>query len=490
LSSRLRSYAAIGAATLVPLAVYAASLRGDVSFWDTGDLQTVPYILGIPYPTGFPGYVLIGWVWSHVLAVGSVAWRMNLLAAVATAVAAGALTASLLVLGVVELVAVAAALAFAFATVVWERATYVDAHRIAFAAAVIALAFALRWLRDGRWSDARWAGLAAAAALAIDDAAILMLPALAVVVLGRRPPVREAARLLATCAVVVAAVYAYLPIRSAVVSAARTDPTLALGLAPGRPFWDDHHAASIDGFVRLVAGTEFAPHAAAAQMVSARAILRIAQDVGPPMRRDFGDIGVGLALIGAFVCSRREPRVLAGLVTFGVVPLLFVVSYGAEADAARYYAPAYLAFAACAAYGASALATALRPPLLPAFAGAGVLAVAALLVADVTGNAPLFAQRTVPDASPFVDRVVTTTPANAIVVASWVYAPPLAYRAYVEHGFGDRIVVTAWPQEVAGHIDAWMLRRPVIVVGPVTGTLAARTELLDDGDPALRRVVR
>jgi len=71
LSPRLRSCAAIGAATLVPLAVYVASLRGDVSYWDTGDLQTVPYILGIPYPTGFPGYVLIGWLWSHAFAVGS-----------------------------------------------------------------------------------------------------------------------------------------------------------------------------------------------------------------------------------------------------------------------------------------------------------------------------------------------------------------------------------------------------------------------------------
>ena len=490
MSPRLRSYAAIGAATLVPLAVYVASLRGDVSFWDTGDLQTVPYILGIPYPTGFPGYVLIGWVWSHALAVGSVAWRMNLLAAVATAVAAGALTASLLVLGVVEAIAAAGALAFAFATVVWERATYVDAHRIALAAAVVALAFALRWLRDGRWGDARGAGLAAALALAIDDAAILMVPALAIVAFGRRPPLRDAATLLATCAVVVAAAYAYLPIRSAIVSAAGTDPTLALGIAPGRPFWDDHHPVSPEGFVRLVAGTEFAPHAAAAQMVSARSLVRIARDVGPPIRRDFGAIGLGLALFGALVFARREPRVLAGLLTFGGLPLLFVVSYGAEADAARYFAPAYLALAACAAYGASTLATALRPPLLPAFATVGALAMAALLGADVARNAALFAQRTARDASPFVDRVVAMTPNDAIVVAPWVYAPPLAYRAYVEHGFGARIVVTAWPAEVAGRFDGWMLRRPVIVVGAVTGELAARTEVLDGGDPVLLQVVR
>jgi len=490
LSPRLRSCAAIGAATLVPLAVYVASLRGDVSYWDTGDLQTVPYILGIPYPTGFPGYVLIGWLWSHAFAVGSVAWRLNLLDAVATAVATGAVAASLLVLGVVDVVALAGALAFAFATVTWERATYVDAHRIAFAAVVVGLAFALRWLRDGRWSDARATGIAAAVALAIDDAAILMLPALAFIAFGRRPPARAAAALVAACTLLVAATYAYLPIRSALVTAAQRDPTLALGIAPGRPFWDDHHPASWDGFVRLVAGTEFAPHAAAAEMVSARALLRVAHDAGPPLRRDFGDVGLALALFGAVVCVRRDPRVLAGLLALGIVPLLFVVSYGAEADDARYFAPAYLTVAVLAAYGASALAGALRPPLLPAFAAAGLVAFAALLVNDGSEGAALFAQRGRSDASRFVDRVVATTPSDAIVIAPWVYAPPLAYRAYVEHGFGERIVVTAWPNEMTGHFADWLRRRPIVVVGGLEADLGWRTTDVDDGDPPLARVVR
>ncbi len=490
MSPRLRSYAAIGAATLVPLAVYVASLRGDVSFWDTGDLQTVPYILGIPYPTGFPRYVLIGWVWSHAFAIGSDPWRLNLRAARATSLAAGALAAGLLALGVLEVLAAAGALAFAFATIVWERATYVDAHRIALAAAIVALVFALRWLRDGRWSAARGVGFAAAVALAIDDATILMMPALAIVVWGRRPPLRDVATLLAACAVVVAGAYAYLPIRSAIVSAAHADPTLALGIAAGRPFWDDHHPASVDGFIRLVAGTEFAPHAAAAEMISARALLRVVTDAGPPARRDFGDIGLALALIGALICARREPRILAGLLAFAALPLLFVVSYGVEADGGRYFAPAYAVIALLAAYGASALAVVLRPPLLPAFAVAGAAAFVALLLSDVTWNGHLFAQRTALDASPFVDRVVAKTAPDAILVAPWVYAPPLAYRAYVEHGLGARVVVTGWPSDYEDRYSEWSRSRPVIVVGHLDADLAKRTQLLDDGDPSLSRVVR
>ncbi len=488
MSPRLRSYAAIGAATLVPLAIYVASARTGVSFWDTGDLQTVPYMLGIPYPTGFPGYVLIGWVWSHAFAVGSVAWRLNLLAALATAAASGALAASLIVIGVLDVVALAGALAFAFSQIVWERATYVDAHRIAFGIALVGLAFALRWRRDGRPHDVRWSALAAALALAIDDAAVLLLPALAIVLWGRPLEARRALVLGAGCALLVAATYAYLPIRSAIVTAERADPTLALGIPPGRPFWDDHHPASLSGFVRLVAGTDFAPHAAAAEMISARALLRVARDAGPPLRRDYGALGLVLAVAGFVVAYRREPRVLAAACAFGLVPLLFVVSYGAEADSARYYAPAYAAVALLAAYGASAILTALPPLVAAASAIAGAVAFAALLATDAGENAGLFAQRDNRDAAAFADRVVAKTPADAIVVAPWAYAPALAYRAYVEHGFGRRILVTAWPSDVAGELAGWLRERPVILVGAPEGGIAQHTQPVDIGDPVLARV--
>ena len=39
-----------------------ATVRTSVGFWDTGDLQTVAWIGGIPYPTGYPLYVVAGWL--------------------------------------------------------------------------------------------------------------------------------------------------------------------------------------------------------------------------------------------------------------------------------------------------------------------------------------------------------------------------------------------------------------------------------------------
>lgn len=63
------------AAFFVGLAVYVPSLSSQPWTGDTAEYQTVPYILGIAHPTGFPAYTLAGWAWSHALAFGTVAWR-------------------------------------------------------------------------------------------------------------------------------------------------------------------------------------------------------------------------------------------------------------------------------------------------------------------------------------------------------------------------------------------------------------------------------
>ena len=59
------------------------ALLPGVAFWDTGEFQTVGPILGTAHPTGFPTYVLLGWLASVVLQpFGEPAFRMNLLSAI------------------------------------------------------------------------------------------------------------------------------------------------------------------------------------------------------------------------------------------------------------------------------------------------------------------------------------------------------------------------------------------------------------------------
>ncbi len=65
---------AAGASGLICLFVYLLTLLPGVSFGDSAEFQRVPAELGIPHPTGFPVYVLLGKLFS-LIPLESIAWR-------------------------------------------------------------------------------------------------------------------------------------------------------------------------------------------------------------------------------------------------------------------------------------------------------------------------------------------------------------------------------------------------------------------------------
>jgi hypothetical protein len=448
----------------VPLGVYLASLRGDVSYWDTADLQTVPYILGIPYPTGFPGYVLIGWLWSHVFVIGNVAWRLNVLGAIACAGTAAALAALLISLGAATAIAFGAAMLYALAGIPWKHATYVDVHPLAFCAVAWAAVYAVRWNRSTRWFDAVAGMVATMLALACDNSTALALPGLAFMGLSRRPPLRRTLALVAAGTLALAAIYAYLPLRSAQVTAARLDPTLVLGVGPGRPFFDDGHPATWAGFVRVVTGSDFSPHTALAGMVSASVVQRVVDDFVPFAAHDLGGFLPWLALFGAVMLWWRLPLVLAGVLLLGLLPLLFASAYAVESESTRYYLPAYFALVVLGGYGVAVFDAGLHGMQRYALLAVIGIAVIAVFAGNVIDGQSLFTQPALRDGRAWIARVATDTPPHAIVVAPWNYATPLAYGTYVLHALGDRIILTADAHAYQRLYRRWMRTRPVVVV--------------------------
>jgi hypothetical protein len=191
LTYRLRSWYAGALAFAVPLVLYVASLHAGLDFWDTGELQTVPYILGIAHPSGFPAYVLIGWVWSHALPFGDPAYRMNLLSAVAMAGAALALAGMLRELAVEPIFAAGAAIVFAVTRVPWDHATHADVHPLALAAVAASWWAAVRWGRTGSIRALLGCAAAAGLALAVHSGTILVLPGIVLAAFARRPSLRD-----------------------------------------------------------------------------------------------------------------------------------------------------------------------------------------------------------------------------------------------------------------------------------------------------------
>jgi hypothetical protein len=78
-----------GLVALGALILYIATLAPTTQFWDTSEYIAAAYTLGIPHPPGNPLFVLMAHVWGMIPMVANYAQRINLFAAVTSAISAG-----------------------------------------------------------------------------------------------------------------------------------------------------------------------------------------------------------------------------------------------------------------------------------------------------------------------------------------------------------------------------------------------------------------
>ena len=71
-------------------ALYAVGACRTIYVGDSGELVAAVHTLGIPHPSGYPLYVLLGKLWTLLVPVGSIAFRMSLFSAACAAAAVGA----------------------------------------------------------------------------------------------------------------------------------------------------------------------------------------------------------------------------------------------------------------------------------------------------------------------------------------------------------------------------------------------------------------
>jgi hypothetical protein len=445
---------------LLPLVVYALGARRDVWFWDTGEMDTVPWILGIAHPTGFPAYVVVGWMFSHALPIGSVALRMSLMSAVAMSIAAYFVARCVEDEGAGPWIAAGCAWLFAFGSLTWTHATRAEVHAVASAAVAAVIFFSLRWYREGRRRDLFLTAAVLGFGFAVHPLVVLLAPGLLLLLAARAR--RIAARdMVAACAIALgsAAVwFTYLPLRSAYVSAHGLDPTAALGLS-GNAFWDYDHPASLRGFVSLTQGSAFTPLDALKAIFSPYTYRALPDYLGQ-LYSEMTSYGVSMAIGGiAAAWSISRARTIA-LLLFGMSCIPFGLGFQAESDPHRYYLTSFIV--ASILCGDAALWLAKRLPYRNALPA---LVLSAIAVALLVQGRWIFAFATDERARVVIDDVRRSTPSNAIIVANWLDAPPLAYAAYVEGKLGKRIVEPAWLGDVAAKLPLWMKTRPVFAIG-------------------------
>ena len=125
-----------------------------VQFWDTGELQAVGPLMGTTHPTGFPTYVLLGWLASVLLQpFGEPAFRMNLFSALCVAVAAGVTVDLVRALTGHLILGIAAGIGLALTPIAWAIATHAEAHSLHLALVAILLWLLVAW--DARVREPR-----------------------------------------------------------------------------------------------------------------------------------------------------------------------------------------------------------------------------------------------------------------------------------------------------------------------------------------------
>ena len=193
------SYGVAAGTGLAVLALYIVTLAPTTAMWDASEYITAAYVLGIPHPPGNPLFVLLGRV-ATLVPFGSVAVRVNLLAAISSAVAAAIwfLVAERVLSQWFELrwprlvAAAMAALLSATAFTVWNQSVVNEkVYTVSLAFFAIVSWLTVLWCDDpdGRRADRLLVLIAYLIGLGYTNhpAGFLIGPAVGVAVLARRP---------------------------------------------------------------------------------------------------------------------------------------------------------------------------------------------------------------------------------------------------------------------------------------------------------------
>ena len=356
---------------LSSLALYARTAAPTVLTADSGEFQFVPYIAGIAHPTGYPLYTMLGWLWSHVLPLGDVAYRMNLFSALwaAAAVTLLYITSTLFLRlvspnisqGALHASALAAAATFAVSQTFWSQAVIAEVYSLNAFFVILVFYLLLRWeaaptnlsrgeeVATGKTQrPATWLLLAAFAyglGLTHHRTMLLLLPAVAIFLwLAGQRIIRDGNFALKVLLVLLLPLllYLYIPWR------APFTPYLRLSLSADKELVLYQNTPR--GFFDLVMGQMFRGELG----YRAETLTRLPM-AAALLRDQFGLAGVALGLLGALRLAfgrRWTLLALTGLTYLADVVFTLVYFIG---DIFVLFIPSYLVFALWLALGAATL---------------------------------------------------------------------------------------------------------------------------------------
>lgn len=203
---------------LLALAVYLKTLAVTVTGEDSGELVAAAATLGIPHPTGYPLWCLLGYAFTKIIPIGDAAFRVNLMSAVF-----GSATVFLVILIVIRLTrshlaGLGGGLSLAFSREFWEQSVIAEVYTLNAFFFAWCILIILAWRESRRDRLLRWFALVYGLSLTNHSTMAMVGPVFGLYVLAIEPRIWRRFGLLASMAGLAAlgfSVNLYLPIRSA-----------------------------------------------------------------------------------------------------------------------------------------------------------------------------------------------------------------------------------------------------------------------------------
>ncbi len=424
-------------------------------------MQGVPYLLGIPHATGYPLFVLLGWIFSHAIAIDSLAFRMNLFGAVCIAATClvGVLTA--LRIGVGPVTSLGAFLCFAWARIVWFHAAQADTQDLALFFQALTIFYLCGWLQDKRTRDIVGAAAAFGAALAVHPISLWLVPAFAFAKLAR---VRNlnisnvgasamAFALLLCC-------YAYLPLRAAGLEHRPVDSVQMLAPPAARVYWDVNAPSTRHGFLAEVTGASLGATPLWRSIVDPRRWLGYLQSAYATIHSMYGIVLVVVIAFGVILLLQRRSA-LCAMLLIAALSIAFTAFALApvEGDPARYF----MLLLWIAALFAGAITVEFNWTIDPRRIVWALVLLGNALYLLISSSSVAASQRSVTD-RPLIAWVAKLVPQRSIVVAPWSEATTLAYGAYADGSLAGRTIVASHPLALSAHYPTWSKQEPVYVL--------------------------
>lgn len=448
--------------SLAAFALYLRTMPPTVLDGDSGEFQYMAYILGVPHSSGYPLYILLGKLFT-CLPFGDVAFRVNLLSVVTSALALSIVYALLRRVGIVRAVACLTTIFCAVMPSIWGGALETKVYGLHLLLGVLAIFLMWRWYQDARPRDLYAAAFVFGLGLTNHLVSAFCAPAFALGVWFTRARLTRARLARAVLWLLLPLLlYAYIPLR-ANYWIAQQDPQnwelypRADAMLKGTV--TAYYNNTARGFFELITGLgysyKFGFESATEESDRISHALKL-------LWQQFG-VGLALAALGAAVAFGRDRQVFAFFAALALGVGLIAVYLRAAHSTIYYFSLFYLALAVWFAFGADALwRGAARAPRVVL-----VLLTLALLAFPASWLVTQFARMDESqNYAPRDDAQIVLNDdlaPNAVVIAPWEISQPMRYFQFVENQRADLLVTNVspvWPQFEKMMLRARELKRP------------------------------